>query len=325
MAESVPLPGPIAESVEDYLAECRARDLSASTLAVYGHPLRRIWLPWCAEHGLERLDQVDQRAVTRFAADLLQRTGRDGKLLTAHTRRAYASAVAHWLRWAHEEHGLAPVRIGRARLVRQIRPIVTEEEVGRMAQASGNARDRLIVNVLWLTGMRASELLGLRVGDLVRHDGRWFLRLLAPSHGGGAKGSRERLVPFPQARELRAYLAGPRLHLDAASDHVFLSSRRGPLGERDPLSLDGLEKVVRTLGVAAGVPRRVHPHMFRRSAITHWLRQGMSPMEAATIVGHSSLKMILDVYSALDVRDGHDALARILLKPRRGREPTSRV
>ena len=308
----------IADSIEDYLAEARARGLRSSTIVgAYGWPLRSLWLPWCQEHGVEA-GALTQAVVNRFTGDLRERRRRDGQLLSPHSVRNYSIVVTRWLAWAHAQgHLVAAVRVPRTRVGRPVREVVTEDEFSSMVAVARNDRDRLMVQMLWETGMRASELLHLRLGDLVRHDGRWFLRVLAPYRGGGAKGDRERLVPFPQARDLQRYLNGQRARIDTPSDRVFLSRRRNALGAYEPLTISGLQQVVNHLARDARIERRVHPHLFRHSAVTRWLRQGMDALRVAAILGHTSLEMIQGHYSQLDHRDAYDALAAVLVRERR--------
>jgi integrase/recombinase XerD len=321
MPDPLPLPSHdlIVDSIEDYLAECRARGLRSSTVTrSYGFPLRRVFLPWCRQHGVDRLPQIDQPLVNRFTAYLRDRGREGGQVLSPHSVRAYGVAITRWLAWAHAERAAdgIPPRVPRGRLSRPVREVITDEEYRRMHEAVQNDRDRLILQLLWETGMRASELLGLRIGDLVKHDNRWFLRVLSPHLGGGAKDSRERLVPVPQARELRRYLDGPRRRQTAETDHILLARNRNYRGVHTALTISGLEQVVKGAARDAGIERRVFPHLFRHSAVTRWLRAGVDPLRIAAVVGHSSLAMIQMHYSQLDHRDAFDALAAVLAKER---------
>lgn len=309
----------IQESVEDYLAECRARGLRATTVTdAYGWPLRRLWLPWCEEHGVQ-LEDVAQGAINRFAAGLHERRRQNGQPISPRSIQGYGAVVGRWLAWARREgHLQVDARVPRTRVARRVREVITEDEFKRMLAAAGNDRDRLLLSLLWDTGLRASELINLRLDDLVRHDGRWFLRVLAPYRGGGAKGDRERLVPLPRPQELRRFLAGPRARMETTSDRIFLSRRRNADGGYDPITIAGLQQVVVGLARDAGISHRVHPHLFRHSAVTRWLRQDIHPLRIAAIVGHSSLKMIEEHYSQLDHRDAYDALAAVLVKEANG-------
>lgn len=321
MGEPIPLPGrvTIEESVEDYLAECRARGLRVATVNdAYGWPLRRLWVPWCREHDVVDVAQVTQAVVNRFTADVRDRRRSNGELLSPHSVRSYGVVVSRWLSWAHRE-GLmeARAKVPRGRVSRPVREVITPEEHARMVELARVDRDRLILQILWETGMRASELLRLRTTDLIRHDGRWFLRILSAHRGGGAKDSRERFAPLPHARDLRRFIDGPRSRMPAATDHIWLSRRKGPEGLYAPLSISGLEQMIHDVGQDAGLSHRAHPHLYRHSAITHWLRQGVDPLRIASIVGHSSLAMIHQHYSQLDHRDAYDALAEVLAKEKR--------
>ena len=70
--------------------------------------------------------------------------------------------------------------------------------------------------------------------------------------------------------------------------------------------------MVRNLGDMAGIRKRVHPHIFRHSAATHYLQRGMDSLLVAQILGHSSLQMIQKVYSHLSPTDAHAALVAAL-------------
>jgi hypothetical protein len=96
---------------------------------------------------------------------------------------------------------------------------------------------------------------------------------------------------------------------DTSSDRLFLSRRRSLItGDYEALRESGVQQFIRDLAEAAGITKRVHPHLFRHSAATHMLRQGMNPLLVAQVLGHSSLAMIQGVYSHLTAADMHTAL-----------------
>jgi integrase/recombinase XerD len=262
------------------------------------------------------MGQVTQAVVNRWMADLRDRRLPGGAALSPHTINSYGVVVTRWLRWAERDGQLqAAPHSPRTRTDKPVREVVTDAEYRAMLEAAPVDRDRLVVQLLWETGLRASELLQLRIGDVVRHDGRWFLRVLAPRRGGGAKDSRERFVPLPRARELRRYLDGPRSRLEAASDHIFLSRRRAAGGgPYERLTVSGLEQLVHDVARDAGITRSIHPHLFRHTAGTRMLRTGMNPTLVATILGHASLDTLYQHYTHLDHRDAYDALAKVLVE-----------
>lgn len=309
----------IEQSIEEYLDECRANGLRPGVITkTYGWPLHSLWLPWCRENDIQDVGQVTQQVVNRFVAWLRERRRADGSLMSPHSIKTYIAVIGRWMAFAHREGQLAAApRLPRTRVHKEVREVITEEEYVRMQAVVSGERDRLILELLWETGMRSAELLNLRVDDLIQHDRKWFLRVLAPYRGGGAKGGHERLVPLPRYQPLRRYLAGWRAQAEAATDHIFLSQRRDALGRRTALQLTGLEQLIENAAQAAKITHRVYPHLFRHSAITRWLRRGVDPFRISAIVGHSSLAMIQEHYHHLDHVDAYEALAGILVKERR--------
>src|SRR5205807_4939501 len=118
-------------------------------------------------------------------------------------------------------------------------------------------RDKLMVRLLGDAGLRVGELLGLRCDDLIERERNHYVRVRG-------KGDRERLVPIPKLwRRLRRYIDRGR-PTELISDRIFVSLRRDRrTGEYEPLTKSGVEQMVRTVAVMAGIRRRVHPHLLR--------------------------------------------------------------
>jgi site-specific recombinase XerD len=99
----------------------------------------------------------------------------------------------------------------------------------------------------------------------------------------------------------------------ADRQRLFLALRRGRDGVYGALTVSGVEQLVRTAAQSAGLDiHRVRPHALRHAYVTHALRGGMNPMLVAQVVGHSSLRMIEQVYSHLTIGDAHAAVMRLL-------------
>ncbi|MBI2205645.1 MAG: tyrosine recombinase XerC [Candidatus Rokubacteria bacterium] len=143
---------------------------------------------------------------------------------------------------------------------------------GGSVSAADPARDRAILELLYASGLRVSELAGLDVDDVERAD------RLVRVHG---KGGKERVVPFgaAAARALDRYLAA-RGHADGA----FF---RNPRGGR--LSVRSIHTIVRRTARAAGLHRRVTPHTLRHSFATHLLDSGADLRMIQELLGHSRL------------------------------------
>lgn len=139
-------------------------------------------------------------------------------------------------------------------------------------------RDRALLELLYATGLRVSELVGLRLGDL-------DLSLRQARTLG--KGRKERVVPFgqPAAAALRAWLEARASLAPAAPDAeiVFLNARAGRLTDRS------VRRVLDRAVLEAAVPRHASPHALRHSFATHLLAAGADLRSIQELLGHASL------------------------------------
>jgi integrase len=292
--------------VEDYLASCRARGLSPRTVREgYGYPLRQVLLPFCAADGVSEPAQLDRKLMDRLTSHLLEEGGRRGQL-SKFTVASYVRAINAFLSWARREGEVGDVKAQTPKTGRKLVEILSREEIQRLEDAAQTERDRLIVRLLADSGIRVSELTGLRVTDLIDRERRLYVRI----HG---KGNLERLVPLlPQlGRRLRRFADKGRPE-ETDSDRIFLGLHRRPGGSYEPLTRTGVVQMLRMLADRAGLHKRVHPHLLRHSFATHSLAHGMNPVQLAQILGHSSLAMIQNVYAHLTPQDSYDALLQAL-------------
>lgn len=289
----------LGQTVEEYLVDCRARGLSLKTIKDgYGYALRQVLVPWCEAHGIADLSALDTRALMRWQTDLLEEPGRRGRPISRYSIEGWVKAVNTFLRWAKQDaRGRAP------RPPRPLIDVLSREEIERLEQTAQTERDKLIVRLLADTGIRASELLALRGSDLMSRDRGFYLRVRG-------KGARERLVPVPRLSERLRRFAKAREGKDV--ERLFVGLHRRPGRSYEPLTLSGLQKMLRTLGREAELGKRVYPHIFRHSFATWCLSKGMNPIQLAEILGHTSLVMIQRNYAHLSNRDAYDALARTL-------------
>jgi integrase len=294
--------------VDDYLMAGEARGLAPSTIDhSYGYPLRKLLLPWCAEHGISEVAAIDARKIDAFSAYLLKLEWKNGPL-SRHSVHAYARAVRGFLIWCKREGEAVTANPKLPRLPRKVVDVLTWQEIDAMETAAPMERDKVIIRVLADGGLRASEVCSLRLDDLVRRDRAAFLRV----HG---KGARDRLVPVLPAlfRRVERYVTSYRPQ-DTYSENLFLSLRRGRSGDYEELTKSGILQLVQSAARRAGIKKRVYTHLLRHSFFTNALRGGMNSMLLAQVGGHSSLRMLHDVYSHLDADDAYEGLARMLTK-----------
>jgi integrase/recombinase XerD len=300
---------PLERLARDFLDHCRARRLSGKTVnQVYRPRLERIFLPWCRQEGITSIEQVSQRVLDRFAAGLYDRGGERKTELSANTVSSYLRSINSFLSWARSEGEAVTAKAALPRTPQRMVDTLTREEITAMEKVA-NERDALIVRLLADAGLRAGELVGLTVEDVVEHDRTDYLRVLGQSQGGGAKGDKARLVPLPSAtaKRLRRFIRNRPA--DTSTDRVFLALRRDRRsGEYEPLQVSGVEQMIRELARTAGITRRVWPHMFRHTYITFLLKQGVDSTKIRRVVGHSSTQLIDRVYGHLLEQDLADSV-----------------
>jgi len=309
---STPRKPELPNLVEDYLRSAEARGLAPSTVDnSYGYPLRRIFLPWCAEEGIDSIEGLDAKAVDSFSAYLLRFDGKNGRL-SRHSVHAYARAVRTFLLWCQRNGEAVAAAPQLPRLPRKVLDVLTWEEIEAIERAAPSERDKLIVRVLADGGLRATEVCSLRLEDLIRRGRSTFLRVRG-------KGARERLVPVVPTlfRRLERYVSHYR-PADICDDHLFVSLYKGHSGEHEMMTRSGVLQLVRGATRRAGIKKRVYTHLFRHSFFTNGLRGGMNSLVLAQVGGHSSLRMLQEVYSHLDVDDAYEQLTRMLTARKAG-------
>ncbi|MGE3843544.1 MAG: site-specific tyrosine recombinase XerD [Vicinamibacterales bacterium] len=161
---------------------------------------------------------------------------------------------------------------------------LTHEEVERLIQAPDTStprglRDRALIELLYATGLRVSELVQLRVRDIDLEAGYLVCY---------GKGGKQRLVPFGQEahRWVQRYLRESRSTLlkGRASPRLFTNARGG-----GALTRMGFWKILKAYGRAASVTRALTPHVLRHSFATHLLDRGADLRAIQAMLGHADL------------------------------------
>jgi integrase/recombinase XerD len=266
------------------------RGLAANSLAAYRRDLRR-YARFLRDRGEHDPTAVGEATVLAYVEHLKSARDDDGNPQFAPSSVARALvAVRSFHRFCLEEGLLAADpsgEVGAPTVPLGIPKALTEDEVDALLGAvvgdtARSLRDRAIVETLYATGVRISELVGLDRRDLDLDDG--LARVLG-------KGSKERIVPVGRsARDaLTAYLTAGRPQLArtgaARSDAeaVVLNVRGGRL------SRQSCWKIVRTAGERAGLGGRLSPHVLRHSCATHMLERGADIRVVQELLGHASL------------------------------------
>jgi integrase/recombinase XerD len=263
----------------DFIAYCRLElGLSANTIAAYRRDLAK------AYDGLTALG-IDLAAagpdeVTRLLAWL-----RDIKGNAAGSIARLLVALRMYVRWLVLEKELTRDRVQLASLPKlwvTLPEVLSVDEVERLLAAPLEGewaeRDRLALELLYATGGRASEVVGIGLADL--REGSTLVKLRG-------KGSKERVVPLgdPARAALGRYLDSlrPRLDPRRTQERLLLGARGGPMTRME------LWRAVRRAGALAGIAKRLYPHLLRHSFATHLLERRADLRAVQGLLGHANL------------------------------------
>ncbi|MEW2011011.1 site-specific tyrosine recombinase XerD [Microbacterium sp. NPDC078814] len=257
------------------------RGLSAHTVGAYRRDLEG-YRDWLTAEGIDDTADITPAVVDRFIADRAS-----AEPLPAATSLArLQSSVRGWHRFLAREGIEADDPTGRLRppkTPRRLPKALTIDQVERLLAAPSaeeplGIRDRALLELLYATGARVSEAVGLDVDDMAHGE---VLRLRG-------KGSKERIVPVGSyARAaVDAYLTRVRPELAAkgrASARLFLGARGAPLSRQSAWL------VIRSAAERAQLTTEISPHTLRHSFATHLLQGGADVRVVQELLGHSSV------------------------------------
>ncbi|SPE21326.1 Tyrosine recombinase XerC 2 [Burkholderiales bacterium] len=280
----------------EFLDSMAARHFSAHTVKN-----RRIelgyFIDWCEERSIGRPDEVTRALLERYRQHIFHyRTRTAGAPLSFQTQSKRLISVRVFFQWMTRAHHLlynpaSELELPRAEQ-RLPRHILTVAEVAQvlnacqLADASGlGVRDRAMLETLYSTGMRRSELVALRADDIDLERGTVLIRQ--------GKGRKDRAVPIGEraCRWIQKYICEFRpAYVDAEDPGILFLARHGEAMQAKQLSV-----IVRK-AIEAATPERfknTHPnaacHLLRHACATHMLENGADIRFIQALLGHSSL------------------------------------
>ena len=267
------------------------RNLSPRTQAAYRREVRRFADFVTGELSLKGPTDVGPGEVRAFVAHL-----HGSRLAPRSVQRALA-ALRTYFRFLVAE-GIVPVNpassVPNPRTERPLPEVVPARDLAELFEAMPSTpaglRDRAILELLYGSGLRVSELVGLDLADVQL--GARLLRVRG-------KGRKERIVPFGTKAEeaLRAYLpvrAAWRRSVEAREDPLFVTRRGGRLTDRS------VRRIVAAAVRHVASLHRLHPHALRHAFATHLLEAGMDLRAIQELLGHASLATT-QVYTNVDL------------------------
>jgi integrase/recombinase XerD len=259
------------------------RGLSRNTLEAYRGDLLQLGR-FLAEHHLSALDAT-AADVSDFLTGLAAGDAdhRPASPATIHRKSACLRSFYRHLRREGLRDSDPTATLSAPRRNRKLPQVLTRAEVERLlAQPRGldphALRDRALLELMYASGLRASEAIGLDVDDVDIEE-----RVLTAR----GKGSKERVVPIGQAalKALAAYLdkGRPKLVKNRPEGHLFVNFRGGQLTRQ------GLYKIVRRHATSAGLADRMSPHTLRHTFATHLLAGGCDLRSVQEMLGHADV------------------------------------
>jgi integrase/recombinase XerD len=254
------------------------RNLGAKTVDAYADDIRR-YLEW-VEAKVGSVDDVTRESIVAHLAAL----GRQG--LSARSQARHLAAIRGFHRFVLDEklcradplEGLrtptAPKRLPTYLTLEEIEALLAAPDERTLA----GARDKAMLELLYATGLRVSELVGLP-GDGVNLDAGYVIAF--------GKGKKERVVPIGEfaAATVKAYLAGPRSALlkGRQARALFVTNRGSGFTRM------GFWKLLRRYALKAGIRRAISPHKLRHSFATHLVERGADLRAVQQMLGHADL------------------------------------
>jgi integrase/recombinase XerD len=271
--------------VLDFLAHLEfERGLSRNTLAAYRTDLLQFGR-FLAEREREATS-AEPSDLSDFLADVAQGDGNGRPPCSTATVHRKAACLRSFYRHLRREEAIEDdpaARLQTPRRGRKLPEVLSYAEVQRLlAQPRGDDpttfRDRALLELMYASGLRASETVSLEIQDVDLEQGVVRAR---------GKGSKERLVPVggKAVAAARAYLRAGRPKLVSSPEErkLFLNFRGGPLTRQ------GLYKIVLRHAESAGLGDRMSPHTLRHSFATHLLTGGCDLRSVQEMLGHADL------------------------------------
>ena len=253
------------------------RGLADNTVQAYSRDLNRFF-QFLESHSLSPL-KVTQNRISEYVSMI-------GNGLSARSVARNVSAIKMFFRFLAAEGKIkcSPARLLESqRLSRRLPGTLTPGEVERLicqpdlSNPKGQ-RDRAMLEILYATGLRVSELVSLELLNINLEAG--YLRTLG-------KGSKERVVPMGEKaiKAVKEYLSNGRPHLTRGNNSSYLfPNLRGR-----PMTRQGFWKIIKKCGRQAGIKKNITPHILRHSFASHLLEGGADLRAVQVMLGHADI------------------------------------
>lgn len=270
------------EALAEYIIYLKIeRGLSANTVTSYKRDIEK-YLTFLTEKKITQLDEVSRFEILDFLQTLRQSGAADNSIIRM------VSSLRKFHQYLKRESIVSddPMQlIDTPKKASTLPKAISPQAIEQLLEAPDTTtplgvRDRTILELMYATGLRISELVNLKLSDM--HLTMGFIQTMG-------KGEKERIIPLGEiaSQWLDHYLEGARVYLQdqsaETSEYVFLNSRgKG-------LSRQGVWKKVKQLALEAGIDQNVTPHTLRHSFATHLLENGADLRMVQELLGHADI------------------------------------
>lgn len=266
--------------VDEYLRFIQIeKGLSENTIAAYRRDLNH-YLDYLAAQKISNLDFIDRQIVQQWFG-VLHDEGRSTKSIARFT-----STIRSFHQFALREKYAAKdptVLIETPKYERKLPDVISIDEIDLLlttpeTSKNNGYRDRTMLELLYATGIRVSELINIEVEDVNLLMG--FVKVFG-------KGNKERIIPLGETviELLKTYIENvrPQLLKKQVTHTLFLNM------QGKPLTRQGIWKIIKQTGAKAGIQKRLTPHTLRHSFATHLLENGADLRAVQEMLGHSDI------------------------------------
>ncbi|MCL2625987.1 MAG: site-specific tyrosine recombinase XerD [Cystobacterineae bacterium] len=277
--------------LDHFIAFLRAeKNVAAKTVDAYAADIVE-YLRWLEEEGVLVAGVTQEHLLSHL--EQLEQKG-----LSARSRARHLAAIRGFHRFLEDEKlaDANPTRhFNSVKFSNKLPVFLSLEEVDALlgspkADSFAGLRDKAMLELLYATGMRVSELVNLGLDAIRLEEG--YVRVIG-------KGQKERLIPLGRSatQAMRDYLQGgrPGLLKGKASKALFVSPRQ------KPMSRMGFWKLLRRYALKAGIAKDISPHKIRHSFATHLLERGADLRAVQAMLGHADLSTT-QIYTHVDTK-----------------------
>ncbi|CDL81382.1 MULTISPECIES: site-specific tyrosine recombinase XerC [Xenorhabdus] len=278
----------LRQHIQHFLDHLDALRYTRETRAHYRGNLRE-FIAWCDERGITMAQQVSFPQLESWQQSLTAQKNRYGRPITASTIIKKLTSVRHLFRWLVKRQHLRYNPARELELPRAERRLpwgmLNEQETRQVLAMTGSnnplsVRDRAILETLWSSGIRRSELARLQLSELDLAGSMLFVRQ--------GKGRQDRVVPLGESARhwLQCYLndVRPRLVWGQDPGYLFVSQHGRGLNDNN------LTQIVRNALHRANIDKPGGCHLFRHGMATQMLENGADTRHIQAILGHASLE-----------------------------------